>query len=73
MCVQLEFPFTYKGFLQQRAIMQDLYLRALYKNYETHNENPVSLLDFELSHCEHIMSEFAKSYPVPTYDIERFV
>jgi len=31
--VQLHFPFTIKGYMQQRAILQDLFLRDVYSLY----------------------------------------
>ena len=46
--VQLEFPLTRVGYLQQRAILQDLFLQDCYKMYVNESEDlPLPIKSFE--------------------------
>lgn len=66
--IQLEFPFTLRGFMQNRAIAQDQFLRCIYKRYI--NEcfgKPYNFKSFEHFEAEdgvYFMKKFAEANPL---------
>lgn len=66
--VQLEFPFTIKGFMQQRAISQDLFLHNKYTTWNFIREivelDKVSYDTFLEIAGKKYMSVYAKGFPI---------
>ena len=62
--VQLEFEFTRKGYLQERAILQDQYLRDVYDMFTYHTGFQYkSFEQFELEDGVFYMKKFSEQYP----------
>lgn len=62
--VQLEFEFTRKGYLQERAILQDLYLRDVYHLFIHHTGFQYkSFQRFELEDGQFYMKKFSEQHP----------
>jgi hypothetical protein len=70
--VQMEFPFTKKGFMQQRAIHQDSFLHSKYSNLnyikKATNQRELSYTEFENRFAVRYMKFYAKLFPL---DYER--
>lgn len=66
--VQLEFPFTKKGYMQERAILQDIFLRDVYeilKQEDLEDDLPVYPFEyFEQKDGFYWMKEYAKKNPM---------
>ena len=72
--VQLEFPFTKVGFMQQRAITQDKYLHSAFTAYVEHNRDdslPEMTFDkFELDYGDMYMRAFAHMMPLTEKELK---
>ena len=68
--IQLEFSFTKKGYIQQRAIKQDKFIQHEYekhlnrREYRCEDTPVISLYEFEMSYGQELFATFAKIHPV---------
>ena len=71
--VQLEFPFTKKGYMQKRAISQDVFLHQQYSIYADYADvlgfSKLSYDDYMLVKGDYFMKVFRAYHPIRNADL----